>query len=517
MAIEDNSHKNKIGVLTIWAIGVGSALGGDFFGWQFVLLGGFVSGFFGVALSAIFFWIYAASVMDLTARYNATGGGYDFVKNALGYRWAALMASLSMLKLWLANAATAIAISSYLETAGLPPGAVIICWLFLYSFFTALDCIGVRQSASVQIAATILCISLICFYSFSGLTIFKLRNLQSSGNDEKSIGFFRGLPFALQFFDGFEEIPLLLSYAKSAADISKGLISCYITVLVIAGLVVLAGCGATNASTLLASEAPMMTGLDVVYGQGSVITDMVAYFIVTGLIVNFFSFIIFASQQIQAIAEAGQLPSILAFRHPKTGTPVIASVVSGIIGSVLTVIFYYALGADAAQNTLLSASLLPSLLSYILVLQCSIRVNKIENVLSSGTRKSMSFHTLSVGLIGHDPNDLRFRYGSWGARIGQSMCVLLIIGLFVLVFTYETDEYVYGIVVAAIFGTLMFLTILFRTPSEKFPNDLDEEILENEDKALEMDIFNSYRTTNYSIMHEPVRSLNQIARNNNGV
>jgi hypothetical protein len=38
----------KIGLPTIWAIGVGSALGGDFFGWEFILYGGF-----GSALAAV--------------------------------------------------------------------------------------------------------------------------------------------------------------------------------------------------------------------------------------------------------------------------------------------------------------------------------------------------------------------------------------------------------------------------------------------------------------------------------
>ncbi len=36
----DDENASKIGIWTIWAIGVGSALGGDFFGWQFVLWGG---------------------------------------------------------------------------------------------------------------------------------------------------------------------------------------------------------------------------------------------------------------------------------------------------------------------------------------------------------------------------------------------------------------------------------------------------------------------------------------------
>jgi hypothetical protein len=38
-----NEADVKIGLPTIWAIGVGSALGGDFFGWEFILYGGFMS------------------------------------------------------------------------------------------------------------------------------------------------------------------------------------------------------------------------------------------------------------------------------------------------------------------------------------------------------------------------------------------------------------------------------------------------------------------------------------------
>jgi len=39
-----SSHDiGKIGLATIWAIGVGSALGGDFFGWQVCYITSFLS------------------------------------------------------------------------------------------------------------------------------------------------------------------------------------------------------------------------------------------------------------------------------------------------------------------------------------------------------------------------------------------------------------------------------------------------------------------------------------------
>ena len=78
--------------------------------------------------------------------------------------------------------------------------------------FTILDSIGVRQSATAQFLATALCLVILVFYSVSSLTKFDINNLSSKEDFSRDglKGFFKGLPFALQIFDGFEETPLLM-------------------------------------------------------------------------------------------------------------------------------------------------------------------------------------------------------------------------------------------------------------------------------------------------------------------
>jgi ethanolamine permease len=93
----------KIGLPTIWAIGVGSVLGGDFFGWQFVTYGGMSSAVISVIIAALFYWLYAGAITELAARYRTTGGAFDFVRRALGEKLATVMAILELLKLILAN------------------------------------------------------------------------------------------------------------------------------------------------------------------------------------------------------------------------------------------------------------------------------------------------------------------------------------------------------------------------------------------------------------------------------
>lgn len=179
--------------------------GGDFFGWQFTLYAGFVPALCSVGFSALFYWLYAGAITELAYRYKSTGGGFDFVLSALGRKHATLMAVLSLLKLVLANAATALAISSYMGQGGLPYHYKVVCWVLTYGIFTSLDCIGIRHSANGQITATALCIGILLFSSFSNFTIFSWSNLTGTKRIEHGLlGLLKGLPYALQFFDGFE-------------------------------------------------------------------------------------------------------------------------------------------------------------------------------------------------------------------------------------------------------------------------------------------------------------------------
>eukprot|EP01041_Mallomonas_annulata_P008020 gene8020-16436_t len=215
--VELHGKDSKIGLPTLWAIGVGSVLGGDFFGWQYIIYGGLPSGLVAIAFSAMFYWLYAGAITELAARYKTTGGAFDFVHIVLGIKVAAIMAILGFFKLVFANAALSLAISSYLVQAGLPSHLQFISWFITYGIFTLLDCIGIRESATGQIIATILCILILLFYSFSTVTIFSFSNAFSNGIIVDDIlGFFKGLPFALQLFDGFEELPLIMIYAENS-------------------------------------------------------------------------------------------------------------------------------------------------------------------------------------------------------------------------------------------------------------------------------------------------------------
>lgn len=447
------------------AIGVGSALGGDFFGWEFVLYGGFLSALVATAFAASFFWLYAGAITELAARYRTSGGSFDYVRAALGSRAGAVMATLGLLKLLLANSAIALAISSYLIQGGMPTSLQPVCWILTYGAFTLLDSIGVRQSANIQILATLLCIFILVFYSVSSLQKFSISRIKTSGLvNDGIIGFFKGFPFALQFFDGFEEVPLLMGYASDPEKtIPQAIISCYVTIAAIAIMILISGSGITPFSILIDSEAPLMDGIDAVYGQSSFISDAVANLVVMGLLVNFFAFVVFSSQQMQAVASAGQLPAFLAYRDATTGAPITASICSSTIGLVLTAGFALAFGESAAQDTLVTAALMPAILGYALLLQCIIRTRYVE-------ARNLIGHTEEndAVILGRDPGPLRFYWGVPGARIAQLMCFIFVISLFVLAYVSRSFRWglaVLGLILAILLvGNMRGFSFSSKTP-----------------------------------------------------
>lgn len=519
MSSKTQEEATKIGWITIWAIGVGATLGGDFFGWQFVLYGGFASAMVAVTCAASFYWLYAGMITEMAIRYETSGGAFSFVTRALGPYAGAIMAILGLWKLVLANAANALTISSYLESAGMPIKYQLLSWISTYSFFTYMDCLGIKQSDFVQIGVTCLCLVLVGFYMITAFEIFDINNLITPGvphvagkytlsefMDGGLYGLFMSMPFGILLFDGFEDIPLLMSYADNPeVTIPKSIKVGYFTVLAIALSIIVAGAGSASSAVLLESEAPLMTAINAVYGNPestawwSHIPTIMACLIVLGLLINFFAFTVFVSQQIQAVAEAGALPQILAYRHPTRETPIYASLLSCVFGIALTAGFAYIFGEEKAQNILITAGLLPSMLGYILLTLCVVHLHKIDNTIARMTdlpRKRIFLIRKSYEL-GFAPGVMRFRLSIVGARITHLLASLVLVGLVVLA-TYSSD-FLLGMLIIIGLSFLSYL-VMHKNITENL--DLAEEMTDDpnlyemyptETSRLTTDTRNSYR------------------------
>jgi len=442
----------KIGLATLWAIGTGTVLGGDFYGWQYVDYGGIISGVIALLFTAIFYWLYSGVVTELAARYRTSGGSFDYVQNVLGVRAASIMGILTCFKLCFTISSLSVSVSSYVVAAGLPHHLIYICWLAIYSIFTFLDCNGVHESSTGQVLATVVCVLVLIFYSLSSFSMFDWRVAVSDGVFiEGGLGFLKALPFTLYLFEGFEELPLVMCHAiDPQINLPKSILYSYFTVTMLAFLVFISGCGTASQSSLLSSPTPLMISINHIYGTGSHISYFTAVLIVIGLLVNVFAYVVLLSQQVVAIADHKLFPEYLSYRHPSHHAPVTASVSCSVIGFFLCVSFTITFGVTAAQLALITASLIPTVLGFLLMLQCLVRIRDIE------------FEQMSCKLIdrfqqdqlGFDPGPLRYPYGILGARIAQCMCILLLGCLLLQCYLYI--ENFYGLLIIIMFGLSLY-------------------------------------------------------------
>ncbi len=72
----------------------------------------------------------------------------------------------------------------------------------------------------------------------------------------------------------------------------------FVTVGLLGFLIVIGGGGCSPPSELINSNAPLMLAINKLYGTGSIFASIIGVVVVLGLFVNFFSFVIYASQQV---------------------------------------------------------------------------------------------------------------------------------------------------------------------------------------------------------------------------
>jgi len=198
-----------------------------------------------------------------------------------------------------------------------------------------------------------------------------------------------------------------------------------------------------------------------VYGIESKAALFFGISIVAALLNNFFAFAVYSSQQIQAVAQAGYLPEHLAYRSPVHQGPIASSIFVSIIGIAVTASFSLTFGRAEAQNVLVMASLVPAVLGYIIVLDCIVRIRKLEGTLERGERDPS---VLTMYTLGADPGKLRWGLGVIGARVGQAICILFYVGLLTLASTKSplmpNADFLWGHVALVVLGVMNY-TFMF--------------------------------------------------------
>jgi amino acid transporter len=331
--------------LRLWSIGVGSVIGGDFFGWNSTLEGGFGACLLAVLINALMFGILAHCTTGLSSRIPK-GGAYSYVTHGIGPKSGLLVAALELIKLFWVLSALCFGLTDYIRSLlhFTSPQLQFLCYPLLFIFFASLGLLGIKTSGNIQIVITCGCLLVLSFYWCSVSTLFDFTAHATPDDDwfKSWRAILISLPYGSWLFLGFEELPLIQidevedpppppltshtmdlavslpahtalsspltpsspSTTSTSPDKSKimfyGIVTSFLTVCLSGSLTVtLASASRPGVDLLKDKSSPLLSGIEEVYGEEHPVTVLFNVLSILALFAPCYSFMLYCSEHIQ--------------------------------------------------------------------------------------------------------------------------------------------------------------------------------------------------------------------------
>ena len=227
-------------------------------------------------------------------------------------------------------------------------------------FFGAINYVGIRLSAIVQLVFTVLLFVGMAIYIFGGLPQVSLSNITGPFFEKGIGGMFMMVPIAILAFMGFDIVTKAAEEIKSPIEKVVWLIPLSVVFVLIFYVGVFFVSAGVVPYTEIA-ESTLEVPIEIVAAKtlGSAGFYVVIIAGLMGLITTLNGFLIGSSRLMYGMARDGVLPKAFSYIHPKFGTPsfgIIVLTLVGILGAFFQFLFTLFVVASAAI-----------LLAYILV------------------------------------------------------------------------------------------------------------------------------------------------------
>ena len=452
---EKRTLRRHAGVWSLWALGVGAVISGDFFGWNFGLAYGFGALLVATILVMVMYYGLCWSIAEMSPALPHTGGAYSFARSAMG-PWGGFTTGVAeTIEYVITPAVIVVGIGGYMgsivnDLAGWDISQP-IWWLIFYAAFVGLNFIGVEASFRFTVAITLISLAILAVFFIGAIPNldFSEYAIGDQGWFTEGIpGVFYALPFAIWFFLAIEELPLAAEESHDPRrDIPRGTIWGLTTLVVTAFLVLFLNSGIEPGSAALAeSTEPLLDGLKTIFGSGTS-ASILGLVAVAGLVASFHTIIFAYGRNIFSLSRAGYYPQVLSITQRGRQTPHVALLVGAAIGWIAAYIIYRS-GTGTVGAALLNMAVFGAVISYLM--QC------------------VSFILLRRRL----PNierPYRSPVGEWGAAIGGVIALISLIAIF------WNDDYrpgVYGVAIFYIVAVAYFAIFgrnrLVLSPEEEF-------------------------------------------------
>jgi ethanolamine permease len=372
---ERRGLRRYAGVWSLWALGVGAVISGDFSGWNFGLgAGGFGGLFYATIIITVLYLGLCYSIAEMTAALPHTGGAYSFGRSAMG-PWGGFITGLAEnMEYVLTPAVVVFFTGSYLgaifET---PEWFQPIWWLLGYVVFVSLNVWGVEVTFRFTVFITLLAVAALAVLWVGAIPHFDFANLVNippgEGNSawlpKGAEGILFALPFAIWFYLAIEQLPLAAEEAhQPTRDLPKGILLGILTLIVCAFLTLFLNVGiAPGADALATSGEPVLEGYRTIFGEG-VGAKVLGLVAVAGLIASFHTIIFAYGRNIYSLSRAGYFPHWLSLTHGTRKTPHVALIAGAVLGYLVLLILHL-LGQGALVGaTVLNMAVFGAVIAY---------------------------------------------------------------------------------------------------------------------------------------------------------
>jgi ethanolamine permease len=472
--------RRHAGVWSLWALGVGAVISGDFYGWNAGLsTGGFGGLLIATAVIAVMYYGLVYSIAEMSPALPHTGGAYSFARSAMG-PWGGFLTGLAENIEYVITPAVVVAamgvlmrdiVADLFNVSGTPWwNSEPFWWAIFYVIFVGINVVGIELTMRFTVAITVLALGILAVFFVSALVSGKFHtslwfNIPKGGGDPLPngggpflpfgiSGIFKSLPFAIWFYLAIEEVPLAAEESMDPRrDVPKGSIWGMHTLLIASIFTLLLNSGvAGGASAIGLSATPLFDGFKGVFGEGTA-ASLLGLIGLIGLIASFFTIIFAYGRNTFSLSRAGYFPKFLSVTHDQYKTPHVALIAGGIVGYFVVWLQWY-LGRQGGHT----AGQIVAAVLYMAVFAAVI----------SYTLQCISFLLLRRNL----PNINRPYMSQWGEAGAMIAGIIAVVSLASIFLNATYRPGVYGVAIYYVLGVVYFAIAgrhrLVLSPEEEF-------------------------------------------------
>ena len=176
--------RRHAGVWSLWALGVGAVISGEFYGWNFGLgTGGFVGLAIAGVLMAIMYYGLVYSIAEMSPALPHTGGAYSFARSAMG-PWGGFLTGLAENAEYVITPAVVVGAMALLmqeivgglfDVTGDPFWNSLPFWaLIFYVIFVGINIVGIEATMRFTVTITLLSLAVLAFFILAAIFSGKL-------------------------------------------------------------------------------------------------------------------------------------------------------------------------------------------------------------------------------------------------------------------------------------------------------------------------------------------------------